>query len=84
MSQKFTFNFTVSASDQEEAKRKMASLSNIAQKTNANDLGKVSGNVLALRTLATKLDSKTLISLAHVVNNQPAKVAMAKKFLGIS
>jgi len=37
----------------------------------------------ALAMLATKLDEKTLTRLAHVVANEPTKVALAKKFLGI-
>lgn len=37
----------------------------------------------ALTVLSTKLDTKTLLALAKVVQNEPMKVAMAKKFLGI-
>jgi len=37
----------------------------------------------ALGTLAAYLSAETLKALAHVVKNDPAKVAMAKKFLGV-
>ena len=37
----------------------------------------------ALAELARSLDAKTLQALAHVVRTDPAKVALAKKFLGI-
>lgn len=36
----------------------------------------------ALAALAA-LDAKTLVALAHVVKNDPQKVALAKQFLGV-
>lgn len=38
----------------------------------------------ALAELAAYLDTKTLQALAKVVKTEPQKVALAKKFLGIS
>ena len=37
----------------------------------------------AVATLASYLDVKTLTALAEVVKNDPAKVKLAKQFLGI-
>lgn len=37
----------------------------------------------ALAVLGAKLDAKTLTALADVVNNDPAKVQLAKQFLGV-
>ena len=37
----------------------------------------------ALGTLAAYLSADTLKALAHVVKNDPDKVAMAKQFLGV-
>jgi hypothetical protein len=37
----------------------------------------------AVATLATLLDHQTLSALARVVQNDPKKVALAKKFLGL-
>lgn len=37
----------------------------------------------ALATLGSYLDEKTLKALAHLVKNDPNKVAMAKNFLGV-
>lgn len=37
----------------------------------------------ALATMGSYLDVKTLKALANVVKNDPAKVALAKQFLGI-
>jgi hypothetical protein len=37
----------------------------------------------AVATLASYLDAKTLKALAHVVKNDPAKVSLAKQFLGV-
>ena len=37
----------------------------------------------ALTTLAKKLSVKELSKLAHVVKTDPAKTALAKKYLGI-
>ena len=45
--------------------------------------GEAERKAKALSTLATKLDEKTLTKLAHVVANEPTKVILAKKFLGI-
>lgn len=38
---------------------------------------------VAVATLASYLDAKTLAALAKVVKTDPAKVAMAKQFLGV-
>ncbi len=37
----------------------------------------------AVAVLASYLDAKTLKALADVVKNDPAKVALAKQFLGL-
>lgn len=37
----------------------------------------------ALTVLASKLTSKELAKLAHVVQNDPVKTAMAKAYLGV-
>ena len=37
----------------------------------------------ALITLASKLSAKELSGLAHVVKTDPAKTALAKKYLGL-
>ena len=37
----------------------------------------------ALTTLASRLSAKELSKLAHVVKSDPAKTAMAKKYLGL-
>lgn len=38
----------------------------------------------AIAVLCDKLDSKTLVALAQVAQTDPAKVALAKRFLGIA
>lgn len=37
----------------------------------------------AAAQLANNLDTKTLVALANVAKNEPSKVAIAKKFLGL-
>lgn len=37
----------------------------------------------ALTTLASKLSSSELTRLAHIVKHDPAKTALAKKYLGV-
>lgn len=39
--------------------------------------------MMALSTLASKLSSKELSKLAHVVKNDPTKTALAKQYLGL-
>ena len=41
------------------------------------------GKMTALSTLASKLTTKELTRLAHIVKNDPVKTAMAKKYLGV-
>ena len=36
-----------------------------------------------LAILASHLSSETIVALAHLVRTDPAKVALAKKFLGV-
>ncbi|WP_343636287.1 hypothetical protein [Fluviicola sp.] len=38
---------------------------------------------LGLAVLASQLDAKTITALARIVQTDPAKVALAKSFLGI-
>lgn len=38
---------------------------------------------VAVATLASYLDAKTLTALAKVVKTDPSKVALAKQFLGV-
>jgi len=37
----------------------------------------------ALAIIVGSLDAKTLTALAHVIQNDPAKINLAKRFLGI-
>jgi hypothetical protein len=37
----------------------------------------------AAQTLVKKLSVNMLLKLAHIANHDPAKVALAKKFLGV-
>lgn len=39
--------------------------------------------MLALTTLASKLNQKELTKLAHIVKHDPVKTAIAKKALGV-
>jgi len=39
--------------------------------------------IKALTALATKLSAKELVKLAHVVQHDPVKTALAKKYLGV-
>lgn len=41
------------------------------------------GKMTALVTLAQKLSQAELTRLAHIVKNDPAKTALAKKYLGV-
>ncbi len=43
----------------------------------------VNEKVDALTVLASKLSTKELKKLAHVVANDPVKTALAKKYLGV-
>jgi hypothetical protein len=36
-----------------------------------------------LAIIAGSLDAKTLTAFAHVIQNDPAKISLAKRFLGI-
>lgn len=39
--------------------------------------------VKALTTLASKLSAKELTKLAHIVQNDPAKTMLAKRYMGL-
>jgi hypothetical protein len=41
------------------------------------------GKMTALTTLAQKLTAQELTKLAHIVKTDPAKTALAKKYLGV-
>ena len=49
----------------------------------ANTESEADGKMTALTTIATKLSTKELSRLAHIVKNDPVKTAMAKKYLGV-
>ncbi|MBS1586510.1 MAG: hypothetical protein JSS82_13295 [Bacteroidetes bacterium] len=51
----------------------------IAAKTEAEAVEKMK----ALTVLASKLTSKELAKLAHIVQHDPVKTAMAKSYLGV-
>lgn len=52
-------------------------------KITAPDADRANAKFRALATLGRKLDARELAALADVVENQPLKLAMAKKALGL-
>lgn len=49
----------------------------------ANNQTEADAKMLALTTLASKLNPKELSKLAHIVKHDPVKTALAKKALGV-
>lgn len=50
----------------------------------AKDAGEASEKIKALTVLASRLNGKELAKLAHIVQHDPVKTAMAKAYLGLS
>jgi hypothetical protein len=57
----FIYDFSIAATDKQEAATKME----------------------AIQKIVSKLNTKELVRLAHVVEKEPIKLAMAKKALGV-
>jgi hypothetical protein len=70
---KYTSEFSITAATEAEAKAKMTALTALASKLTTQ----------TLIVLATKLTAKELEKLADVVQNNPVKTALGKKYLGL-
>jgi len=49
----------------------------------ASNENEANAKMTALTTLASKLNTKELEKLAHIVKNDPVKMALAKKYMGL-
>ena len=88
----YTSSFTIEANSPEDAIEKMTALSTLAMKLKTIELQNfiaaqtpkdVKLKLTALSILAEKLTANELDKLADVVENNPYKTALAKKYLGL-
>jgi hypothetical protein len=84
---KFKYDMELNESNEKDADAKMRGLATLGAKVKAEDIVKLSGidaiKIKGLAALSVKLNTKEISALANIVENDPIKTALAKKYLGL-